>query len=203
MVPWLAQQTGAAVMSFGPVDQSNPTQMRDGDQRSPDVLLYDGMEVCVAGLQITVHHTPGHMAGHLCFGYGDILFSGDHVMGWSTSMVSPPEGNMGDYRRSLHKLLVGDWRLFLAGHGAPILNPMARVQELITHRATREAMILAVLQEQGGTAIEIATKVYTDTPPALMPAAARNVLAHLIDLTHRNMVQPRGEIGPETWFERI
>jgi len=210
MVPWLAGQTGAPVMSFGPIRRE---QWADLDaigggegadrQHQADLSLQDGMTMTLAGLQITAHHTPGHMSGHLCFGYGDILFSGDHVMGWSTSLVSPPDGDMAAYLRSLHKLLGGQWSMFLAGHGAPILTPEVRVQELIAHRRAREAMILTALQGQSCNALQIARKVYTDTAPALLPAAARNVLAHLIDLSDRNIVHPRGPIGTETLFELI
>lgn len=208
MVPWLARETGAPVMSFGPADLGRRADLAglsegtDPNHR-PDVTLQDGMEMTLAGCQITVHHTPGHMAGHLCFGYEDILFSGDHVMGWSTSLVSPPDGDMAAYRRSLQKLLGGGWRMFLAGHGAPILNPDARVQELITHRAAREAMILAAMQGFRGDSHAIAHKVYQDIAPALLPMAARNVLAHLIDLADRNLVIARGPITAETLFDLI
>lgn len=204
MVPWLAATTGAPVMSFGAADLGQSAELGGGEgadpHHRPDVTLHDGLEIWVGGCKIIVHHTPGHMAGHLCFGYGDVLFSGDHVMGWSTSLVSPPDGNMADYRRSLHKLLGGGWRMMLAGHGTPIFQPEARVQELITHRAAREAMILTAMQDDGGTAVQIASRVYTDLSPALLPAAARNVLAHLIDLSDRNVVLPQGPIAAETLF---
>lgn len=207
MVPWLAATTRAPVMSFGPADMRQSADLGGGEgtdpHHRPDVTLQDGMEISVGGCKIKIYHTPGHMAGHLCFGYGDVLFSGDHVMGWSTSLVSPPDGKMADYRRSLHKLLGGGWHMFLAGHGAPILNPNARVQELITHRATREAMIVAAMQGNGGTAAQIASKVYTDIPPTLLPVAARNVLAHLIDLSDRNIVLAQGPIASETSFDLI
>lgn len=211
VVPWLVAQTGAPVMSFGAVELNLRADMGGGEgvdsAHRPDIALQDGMTLTLAGCQITVHHTPGHMSGHLCFGFGDILFSGDHVMGWSTSLVSPPDGDMAAYRRSLQKLLGARWRMFLAGHGAPILNPETRLQELIAHRQTREAMILAAMQENGqengATALQIASRVYTDTPPALWPAAARNVLAHLIDLADRNIVRPHGPIGADTLFDLI
>jgi glyoxylase-like metal-dependent hydrolase (beta-lactamase superfamily II) len=210
MVPWLSGQTGAPVMSFGPLRQepwANLDAIGGGEgvdwQHRADVTFQDGMTMALAGLQITAHHTPGHMSGHLCFGYGDLLFSGDHVMGWSSSVVSPPDGDMAAYLRSLHKLLDGPWSMFLAGHGAPILNPEVREQDLIAHRHAREAMILAALQGQSGNAVQIAHQVYTDTAPALLTAAARNVLAHLIDLSDRNIVQPRGPIGTETLFDLI
>lgn len=208
MVPWLARETGAPVMSFGPTDLGRRADLVDLSEGSdsnhrPDVALQDGTDMMLGGYRITVHHTPGHMAGHLCFGYEDILFSGDHVMGWSTSLVSPPDGDMAAYRRSLQKLLGGGWRMFLAGHGAPILNPDARVQELITHRGAREAMILAAMQGFRGDAHAIAQKVYQDIAPALLPMAARNVLAHLIDLADRNLVIARGPITAETPFDLI
>lgn len=210
MVPWLAATTGAPVCSFGPAEFGRKAGLQglgggegaDEDHR-PDQMLQDGMEVTLGGCKISVHHTPGHMSGHLCFGFGDLLFSGDHVMGWSTSLVSPPDGDMAAYRRSLHKLLGGGWRMFLAGHGAPILDPDARLAELIAHRAKREAMILAAMEGVRGDALQIASKVYWDVSPALLPAAARNVLAHLIDLADRNLVVPHGPITMTTAFDLI
>jgi glyoxylase-like metal-dependent hydrolase (beta-lactamase superfamily II) len=208
MVPWLSSETGAAVMSFGSANLGRRADLAghgegiDHDHR-PDIALQDGAQIMPGGCPISVHHTPGHMAGHLCFGYGDTLFSGDHVMGWSTTLVSPPDGDMAAYRRSLQKLLGGGWRLFLAGHGAPILNPDERLTELITHRSTREAMILAAMQGKGSSALQIAQRVYTDVSPALLPAAARNVLAHLIDLADRNLVVSRGPIAADTLFDLI
>ena len=208
--PWLAQQSGAPIMSFGPTvgHPRSDLQGIDGGEGAdpdhfPDIVLREEMTLPLEGGEITLHHTPGHMAGHLCFGYGDILFSGDHVMGWSSSLVSPPDGDMAAYRQSLHKLSGGRWQMFLAGHGAPILNPEARLQELIAHRATREAMILAAMQEQPSNAMQIAQRVYTDLSPALLPAAARNVLAHLIELADRSLVLPQGTIGTDTSFVRI
>ncbi len=210
MVPWLTMMTGAPVMSYGPAARGRRLLLNDlaggeGDDphHDPDVVLCDGERLVLAGASISVHHTPGHMAGHLCFGYHDVLFSGDHVMGWSTSLVSPPDGDMAAYRRSLHKLLGGSWRMFLAGHGAPILNPEARIQSLINHRAAREAMILAALQSKSSDALQIAHQIYTDINPALLPAAARNVLAHLIDLSDRNIVLSHGPLAADTQFHLI
>lgn len=206
MAPWLAAQTGAPIMSYGPADlgrKAGYEGLGADLQHRPDRMLWDGMTMALGGCEIIVHHTPGHMAGHLCFGYQDVLFSGDHVMGWSTSVVSPPDGDMAAYRQSLQKLLGGGWRMFLAGHGAPILDPDARLAELIAHRAKREAMILAAMQGFRGDALQIAAKVYQDLAPALLPAASRNVLAHLIDLADRNLVAPLGPIASDTLFDLI
>jgi glyoxylase-like metal-dependent hydrolase (beta-lactamase superfamily II) len=203
MAPWLAAQTGARIMSFGvPAQTAAQGEGTDFGHR-PDVTLKDGMQLDLAGLAIWVLHTPGHMQRHLCFGYGDVLFSGDHVMGWSTSLIAPPEGDMAQYRASLARLMGGHWRVFLPGHGAPVTDPAARLTELIAHRAAREAQILAALVPEGGTASTLATQIYTDLNPTLLPAAARNVLAHLIDLERRSCVTSDAALGDARHFHLI
>jgi glyoxylase-like metal-dependent hydrolase (beta-lactamase superfamily II) len=132
------------------------------------------------------------MANHISLAHGDTLLSGDHVMGWSTSIVSPPEGDMAAYMASLRKLQGRVWQRFLPGHGDAVEAPQARLADLIAHRLTREQQILAALITHGpSTAQDLAQAIYTTTPPALLPAATRNVLAHLIDL------QARGEVSPD------
>jgi glyoxylase-like metal-dependent hydrolase (beta-lactamase superfamily II) len=129
---------------------------------------------------MTVLHTPGHAADHLCFARADgVVFTADHVMSWSTSMVSPPEGDMAAYVASLRRLLAREDRLYLPGHGPPLEQPRGFVEELVEHRREREAAILARLP---GTVDEVVRGVYASVAPRLHPAAARNVLAHLLKL---------------------
>ncbi len=188
--PKLAAITGAQIYSFGPAPKYDAAAQEGADlTHYPDITLPDGAQIVLAGLPIDVIHTPGHMQGHLCFGWQGTLFSGDHVMGWATSLVSPPEGDMAAYRASLRKLQGQDYARYLPGHGEAIENPKARLAELIAHRDMREAQIRAALKSSPATALEIAAQVYHDIPDALRPAAARNVLAHLIELTQRALVK--------------
>jgi glyoxylase-like metal-dependent hydrolase (beta-lactamase superfamily II) len=200
LVPRLTALTGAEVLAYGdalsgisPLMQQLAAEGLGGGEGSdpafaPDRRVIDGQILSLAGLQIEVIHTPGHMGSHIVLAVGDTLLSGDHVMGWSTSIVSPPEGDMGAYMRSLHKLAGRKWARFLPGHGAAVDDPALRLAYLIAHRQAREAAILSTLTEGGpASAAELARRIYTTTPPALLPAAARNVLAHLIDLQARNL----------------
>jgi glyoxylase-like metal-dependent hydrolase (beta-lactamase superfamily II) len=166
----------------------------DADYR-PDQVLGDGERLSGAGWTLEAVATPGHTSNHLCFALRETgaLFSGDHVMGWSTSIVSPPDGDMGDYMRSLDKLLRRDDRLYFPTHGPAIEAPHAHVRRLIEHRRAREAQVLAQL-ETGEARIEtMVPALYRDTDPGLYPAAARSVLAHLIDLERRGLVRRGGD----------
>ncbi len=207
LVPRLARLTkapvlayGAATSGFSPLMQTLATEGLTGGEGSdltfaPDQTLTDGQTLTFTDLSLRVIHTPGHMASHISLALEDTLLSGDHVMGWSTSIVSPPEGDMGAYMASLAKLQGRTWQRFLPGHGDPVEAPMTRLSDLITHRQTREAQIRTALATLGpATAETLARHIYTTTPPALLSAATRNVLAHLIDLQARARVQP--EPGP-------
>jgi glyoxylase-like metal-dependent hydrolase (beta-lactamase superfamily II) len=167
---------------------------------APDRLLTDGQILTLGNLTIEVLHTPGHMGGHLCFACEGQLFSGDHVMGWASSLVSPPDGDMGAYMTSLRRLATRDWHIIHPGHGAPIQDPAARLATLIAHRETREAEIMTALTAHPGTAEMLAARIYTETPQALLPAATRNVLAHLIDLASRNRVTCTGPLTADSMF---
>ena len=166
---------------------------------APDERLDDGEDHITGAGRLKAVATPGHFANHLCFempGTG-ILLTGDHVMGWASTLVSPPDGDLTDFMASLEKLAArtGD-TLFLPGHGPAIEAPLERVAELHAHRRMREDQIRAALAEAPGNAADLATRIYTDTPAALLPAAARNVLAHLIDLQARGLASPgEGALG--------
>jgi glyoxylase-like metal-dependent hydrolase (beta-lactamase superfamily II) len=207
LIPRLVAATGAPVLAYGPADSGRSPVMTDlaaqgltgaeGADTSfaPDQTLRDGDVLTLAGLTLTVWHLPGHMGCHLGFALGDQLFSGDHVMAWSTTLVSPPDGDMTAYMASLHRLQAQPWRRFLPGHGTDVLAPQSRLTDLITHRRAREAAILTSLSAQGpGTPADLAARIYTDTPTPLLPAATRNVLSHLIDLQGRAIV--RAAPGP-------
>ncbi|MDZ4134499.1 MAG: MBL fold metallo-hydrolase, partial [Paracoccaceae bacterium] len=147
-------------------------------------------------------HTPGHMGNHLCFAWGARLFSGDHVMGWASSLISPPDGDMGAYMASLARLGNRNWQEFHPGHGALITDPAARLNELATHRRAREAAILGALLPGRRSIAQIVAEVYCETPGHLHPAAARNVLAHLLDLAERGLVGAAPTPGPDALFWR-
>lgn len=149
----------------------------------PDHPLDDGDEI--AGL--TALHTPGHASDHLAFrsvvaGIGPILFSADHVMSWSSSIVNPPDGDMKAYYASLLRLLDGDEIMYLPGHGPLLSEPRTLVRSMLDHRRRRESAILDALRTEPATVTDLAARLYAKTDPMLKIAAERNVLAHLLKL---------------------
>lgn len=168
---------------------------------APDGPLREGAMITGGWGQIEVLETPGHMANHLSFAWNGALFTGDLVMGWSSSLVSPPDGDMGAFMASCLRLSERDDRVFHPGHGDPVQAPRARLTELISHRKMREAQILAALRTMPpATAAELAARIYTTLAPPLLPAAERNVLAHLIDLAERNIVSHPAPLHSKTRF---
>lgn len=212
----LAQMTGTRVYGFGDSKAGRADVMKQlGDIGGgegvdetfmPDVQIEHGHRVEGSDWTLTAHHTPGHMGNHMCFEWpeGRGLFTGDLIMEWSTSLVSPPDGSVRDFMHSLDRL---EARLsyddvYFPGHGAPITRPGARVVELIKHRRAREAQILDALERGPADAATLAERIYTDIEPVLLPAATRNVLAHLIDLTERNEVTTDGILTADCEFQR-
>ena len=169
----------------------------------PDLTLADGALVEGAGWTLRAIHTPGHIGNHLCLAWGDRVFSGDHVMGWATSLVSPPDGDMGAYMQSLDRLAAERAARLYPGHGDPVADPAARIAALAAHRREREAQILSALAAGPADAPALAARIYQDTPSALLPAATRNVLAHLVDLMDRNLVLSDSPPGPASRFRAI
>ena len=162
---------------------------------SADIKLSDGD--MVAGMAAV--HTPGHALDHLCFGLkaknGDrVLFSADHVMSWSTSIVSPPGGNMKDYFNSLELLLKRDDDVFLPGHGPELREPRTLVGEMLTHRLAREQAIAKKLTEGPATTYTLMDTLYSRVNPRLRNAAERNVLAHLLKMEIESKVARDGEM---------
>jgi glyoxylase-like metal-dependent hydrolase (beta-lactamase superfamily II) len=160
----------------------------------PDIVVLDGMRITGDGFELECVATPGHTANHICYALAQerALFSGDHVMGWSTSVIAPPDGHMGDYLASLDKLKARDDRIFYPTHGSPIATPADWLDQLIAHRRMREAQILAALAQGPRTLSELAPELYPRLEPGLRPAAAQQILAHLVHLQSRDQVAPDG-----------
>ncbi|SMX34640.1 MBL fold metallo-hydrolase [Actibacterium lipolyticum] len=213
LAPALAQATGAKVYAFGDSKAGQRAALAqltglgggEGVDKgfAPDITLADGETLSVGDIDVTAIWTPGHMANHLCFATQDIVFTGDHVMGWATSMVSPPDGDLTAFMESLEKLKGRSDRVFFPAHGAPVITPAKRIESLIAHRRGREAQILKALEHGPATANDLAARIYTDTPKALLPAASRNVLAHLIDLTERNLTKPTETLRADGQFSKL
>ena len=159
----------------------------DGDYR-PDRVLEDGEAIEVDGLALTTVATPGHTSNHLCFAYRGALFTGDHVMGWSTSVVVPPDGDMGDYMASLDKLRARDDRIYYPAHGPAVEKPQQLVRGMMGHRLQRERQIVKRLKEGDRTVPEIVAAAYPGLDPRLVAAAGGSVTAHLLDLERRGLV---------------
>ncbi|WP_282118342.1 MBL fold metallo-hydrolase [Ruegeria atlantica] len=211
----LAARTGAPILAFGGPQAGRSAVMTQLARQGlagggegidtafrPDIEVADGEVIAGDDWQLEVIHTPGHLGNHIALGWGDVCFTADHVMGWASSLVSPPDGDLTDFMQACHRLRAGDWAVFHAGHGAPITTPSERLDWLITHRLSREAQILAALEEQPGNARQLAERVYTDTPAALLPAAERNVFAHLVDLYGKSQVYTSDALSVDAMFSR-
>ncbi|HEY8434379.1 MAG TPA: MBL fold metallo-hydrolase [Sphingomicrobium sp.] len=164
----------------------------DGDY-APEDILGDGEAIEVDGKPITAVATPGHTSNHLCFAYGDALFTGDHVMGWSTTVVVPPDGDMAAYMTSLDKLRQRDDRIYYPAHGPAVTNPQQYVRHLVGHRMQREKQILSLVREKARPIPEIVANAYPGLDPRLVTAAGGSVLAHLLDLERRALVEQQGD----------
>jgi glyoxylase-like metal-dependent hydrolase (beta-lactamase superfamily II) len=196
------ERTGARTYGFGPHAQGRfergATVEAGGDTRFvPDVKLAHGDVVEGAGWSVEVVHTPGHCSNHLCFAVREdaALLTGDHVMGWSTTVISPPDGDMGDYMRSLGLLLEREDRLLVPTHGPAIADPQPFVRALITHRHEREQQILRCLEQGAARIPEMVPRMYQGTPAILHPAAARSVLAHVLHMLERGVITSEGPPG--------
>ena len=209
--PSLAAATGAPIIGFGPPTAGRSPRMArlagvveggEGLDRSfaPDRVLADGERLEVGGLAVEALHTPGHFGGHLSFRVRDAILSGDLAMAWATTLVSPPDGDVADFIASCERLAAMSPAVLLPGHGEPIADPAARLRELVAHRRAREVQIRDELRSAPGTAGELAARIYLDLAPSLLPAAARNVLAHLIDLEDRALAAANAPPGPDAVF---
>lgn len=198
----LAKKHGCKVYGYGtqPVaPQGGEIRLEAGDDLTfkPDVEIRDGHRVEGPDWTLTAVHTPGHTSNHLCFALAEenTLFSGDHIMGWSTSVVSPPDGDMGDYLASLARILDMDFDIIRPTHGPEITQVRPFVQAYIDHRLAREAQIIAAIGK-GLTQIgDIVAELYKDIDKRLHPAAAHSVLSHLIHMRKTGRVTSNGPDG--------
>lgn len=190
--------TGAQVIGCAPLtlDDAGPRADAAFDTGyAPDRVLGDGERVAGPDWTLVAVATPGHTSNHLSFALPEAgaLFTGDHVMGWSTTVVAPPDGDMASYMASLDKLMSRDDRIYFPAHGDPIENPQRFVRGLMGHRKQREGQILRLLRADVGSIPAMVERMYVGLDPRLVGAAGRSVLAHLIDLEARGLVGRRGE----------
>jgi len=192
----LAEAIGAPIIGCAPLALETVGPRADasfdGDYK-PDRVLEDGETIEVNGQPIAVVATPGHTSNHLCFAYEGALFTGDHVMGWSTTVVVPPDGDMAAYMQSLDKLRRREDRIYYPAHGEPVTNPSQYVRHLIGHRMQREKQILKLVGEKPRPIPDIVASAYPGLDPRLIPAAGGSVFAHLVDLERRGVVERLGE----------
>jgi len=200
----LAERTSAPVIGCAPLALETVGPRADaafdGDY-SPDRVLEDGDRIEVDGRPLTAVATPGHTSNHLCLAWGDALFTGDHVMGWSTTVVVPPDGDMAAYMHSLHKLRQRDDRIYYPAHGPPVTNPRQYVRSLIGHRMQRERQILKLVCERPRPIPDIVANAYPGLDRRLTAAAGGSVHAHLLDLQSRGLVEQEGELWTGTGSE--
>ncbi len=206
----LADTLECPVVGFGPSDAGRSAVMQDlaasglagggeGVDQSfaPDQIVADG-DTLPGGIEVL--HTPGHMGNHIALAWRGVMFSGDLVMGWASSLVSPPDGDLTDFMASCRRLRDRAETLYHAGHGDPIHDPAGRLDWLISHREARSDQIVKALSGGPMTADALTAAIYTDVPRAIHGAAARNVFAHLVDLLGRGLVQPQGAIAQDSTF---
>lgn len=195
----LAERTGAPIVGCAPLVLKSDLPRADeafDPTYAPDRVLEDGEGMRGTGWTLTALATPGHTSNHLCFALEEsgALFTGDHVMGWSTSVVIPPDGDMGAYMASLEKLLARDDRVYHSAHGAAIDKPKQLVRGMIGHRRQRENQILRLLAENPRPVSGFIPEMYKGLDPRLIPAAEMSVTAHLIDLENRGAARRDGEV---------
>lgn len=214
LAPRLSKLCGAPIMAYGNSTSGRAPHMTelaritdigggegvDADF-SPDQTLADSAQLNFGCGQLEALWTPGHFGNHMCFALDHALISGDLVMGWASSLVSPPDGDLSHFMESCERLLTRSETLYLPGHGDMIRNGKDRAEWLLDHRRSRGTQILNALSGTPLSAKDIADRIYTDTPERLMPAAARNVFAHLIDLWAKDHVTCTGTPTPTSKFK--
>jgi glyoxylase-like metal-dependent hydrolase (beta-lactamase superfamily II) len=205
----LRDATGARIVGAAPFaprgDGTGGLDSSHDRNYAPDAILADGERLQGRGFTIEAVATPGHCANHLCFALIEesALFSGDHVMGWSTSVIAPPDGSMGAYMSSLDKLRGREETIYWPGHGGPVVEPQRYVRALIHHRRQREASILAALQAGVETIPAMVARIYVGLDPSLTRAAGLSTLSHLEDLRERGLVVAESPAAGETRFRLL
>jgi glyoxylase-like metal-dependent hydrolase (beta-lactamase superfamily II) len=170
---------------------------------TPDISLCGGGQVIEGpGWTLEAVATPGHTSNHICFGLKEenALFSGDHIMGWSTTVITPPDGDMTDYMESLERVKARGYDVLWPTHGPPIRDVTAFIEAYAAHRRAREAQVLQAVKDGHGKIVEMVPVLYADVDPRLHPAAARSVLGHMIDLVRRGKVVTDGSPGIDSLY---
>ncbi|MBP2148829.1 MBL fold metallo-hydrolase [Xanthobacter autotrophicus DSM 597] len=187
-----------AIGEVNPLDASADMDFR------PDIVIPDGEAVSGPGWTLTAIATPGHCANHMAFALAeeDLVFSGDHVMAWATSIVAPPDGSMGDYIRSLERFAARTESTYLPGHGGPVRNAPVFVRDYLAHRVAREAAILRALDREVETIPDLVRGIYIGLDPRLVGAASLTVLAHLEHLVASGRVVTEGAAAITGRFRR-
>jgi glyoxylase-like metal-dependent hydrolase (beta-lactamase superfamily II) len=197
-LPELIAATGAKTAGYGrrPRERGTKRTSPSGSEYVdhdfiPDIPLADGSRLAGDGWALTALHTPGHAPDHLCLALegAKILFSGDHVMGWNTSVIAPPEGSMSDYMAALERLSERDDQIYLPGHGGQVAEPKRLVKAFLLHRRMREQAILDCIRGGTNTVKAIVPVVYRELDPKLVNAASLSVLAHVEHLIARGLVR--------------
>lgn len=210
LAPRIAAATGAPVSAFGAPEAGRSETMErlaseaigggEGVDEGfvPDIILGEGDEIELEEQVLTVMHTPGHFSGHLSFALCDgTALTGDHVMAWASSLVSPPDGDVAAFRATTERMRSGAFTKLYPAHGPAIDDPHSRLSWLLSHRDARERAVLEALSRAPARLPDLTARIYTDTPTAMHPAAARNVLAHLVDLWERGHVNAEPNVSTE------
>ncbi|HEX8936910.1 MAG TPA: MBL fold metallo-hydrolase [Sphingomicrobium sp.] len=194
----LAERSAAPIIGCAPLSLETAGPRADasfdGDY-APDHVLEDGETIEIDGEPLLAVGTPGHTSNHLCFAFRDALFTGDHVMAWSTTVVVPPDGDMAAYMQSLDKLRRRDDRIYYPAHGPAVTKPQQYVRHLVGHRMQREKQILTLVGERPREISDIVANAYPGLDARLVAAAGGSVCAHLLDLERRGLVERTGD-GP-------
>jgi glyoxylase-like metal-dependent hydrolase (beta-lactamase superfamily II) len=199
----LKEWSGAKTYAFGPHGsgrEDGPTVEAGGDMDFvPDVRVRDGEVIAGDGFSFECVHTPGHTSNHMCYGLREeqALFTGDHIMGWSTTVVTPPDGDMAQYIASVEKLERRNDRILYPTHGAPITDPKPFLAAYREHRLDRERQVLAAVADGLATIPQMVARMYADVDVRLHPAASRSVLAHL------NKLENEGRVAQESGIYRL
>ncbi|MAP93414.1 MAG: MBL fold metallo-hydrolase [Ponticaulis sp.] len=194
----LAEWAGCQVYAKGPaIPTESEVRMEAGDDLNfrPHVTISDGFTVSGPGWTVEAIETPGHTSNHVCYALNEenALFSGDHIMGWSTTVISPPDGDMGDYLTSLEKVRDRRFDIIFPTHGPPVTEaPSDFIQAYIDHRKARETAILDRMRSGDTSIPQMVKTIYAEVDPRLHPAACHSVLGHMIHLVERGAVSVSG-----------
>jgi glyoxylase-like metal-dependent hydrolase (beta-lactamase superfamily II) len=200
LAPALKARTGAAI--YGLPDPGDPSGEHGDLDFRPDIRVQDGLEIAGPGWTLRALSTPGHASNHMAYALVEenALLVGDHIMGWSTTVVSPPDGDMGAYYASLDRVQAQGFDVLWPSHGPPVFEVSSFIDAYRAHRLEREAQILAQLAAGQGRIAGMLQALYASVDPRLHPAAARSVLAHLIHLVRTGQAQAAGPLGQDTDF---